>query len=131
MSREIRKRVFVVDQENVIASTLELMLMSEGFDARLFADPLAALRAAQSDSPYLLMPDVMMKQMNGIELAVQIREGCPGRKVLLFSGQVSIINLLAQAQSDGYDFELIDKPCHHAVLVERIGEALQGARCFA
>lgn len=65
-----------------------------------------------------------MKQMNGIELTVRIREGCPACEVLLFSGQVSIINLLAQAHADGHDFVLIDKPFHPAILVDRISEAL-------
>jgi CheY-like chemotaxis protein len=67
----------------------------------------------------------MMPKMSGIELAVQIRQDCPNCKVMLFSGQVSIINLLAQAQADGHDFVLVDKPIHPAVLIERICKVLQ------
>lgn len=129
--QDLKRRVFVVDEENVIASTLELILMSRGFDARSFADPLAALNAAQSESPDLLITDVMMPKMTGIELGVLIRRDCPNCKVMLFSGQVSIINLLAQAQADGHNFVLVDKPIHPAVLIERISEVLQDTRSFA
>lgn len=125
MSREPKHRVFVVDDESVIASTLELILISHGFDARSFADPIAALAAAQAEAPDLLLTDVMRSQMNGIELAVRIKQECPTCKVLLFSGQVSVINLLAQAQANGHDFEFVYKPVHPAVLIEKIGEVLQ------
>jgi len=126
MSPALKRRVFVVDDENVIASTLELILLSEGFNARSFANPIAALNAAQSEAPDLLITDVMMPEMTGIELAVRIRQNCPSCKVLLFSGQVSIVNLLAQAEADGHDFVLVDKPVHPAVLIEKIGEVMQG-----
>jgi DNA-binding response OmpR family regulator len=123
--------VFVVDDEMVIASTLELILMSQGFDARCFADPIAALKAAQSESPDLLLTDVLMPQMTGIELAVRIRQDCPNCKVMLLSGHGSIVDLLAEADSDGHDFVLVDKPVHPAVLIERINEVLQDAGSLA
>ena len=77
MSAGLKHRIFVVDDESIIASSLQLILMSQGFDAHSFADPLAALNAARSKSPDLLITDVMMPQMTGIELAVQIRQDCP------------------------------------------------------
>jgi DNA-binding NtrC family response regulator len=125
MPEKQKRRVFIVDDERVIASTLELILMNKGFDARCFADPIAALKAAQSESPDLLLTDVMMRQMTGVELAVRIRENCPSCKVLLFSGQVSVINLLAQAEANGHNFEFVYKPVHPAVLIEKINEVLQ------
>jgi DNA-binding response OmpR family regulator len=126
MSPELKHRVFVVDDEMVIASTLELILMSHGFDARCFADPIAALKAAQSDSPDLLLTDVIMPQMNGIELAVRIRQECPNCRVMLLTGHGSIVDLLADADADRHDFVLVDKPVHPAVLIEKINEVLQG-----
>jgi CheY-like chemotaxis protein len=85
MSPELKHRVFVVDEENTIASTLELTLRNRGFDAHSFDDPIAALKAAQSKPPDLLVTDVLMPQMNGVELAIRIRQDCPSYKVLLFS----------------------------------------------
>jgi DNA-binding NtrC family response regulator len=125
MPPALKRRVFIVDDENIIASTLELILLSQGFDAHSYADPLAALMAAQSKSPDLLITDVIMPEMNGIELAVRIRQSCPACKVLLVSGQISIINLLAQAGVEGQDFAFVNKPVHPQVLIEKINEILE------
>ena len=80
-------RVFVVDDEDVIASSLAMILRFQGgFHATSFTDPLKALQAAHSETPDLLITDVVMPQMSGIELAIQLRDVCPDCKVLLFSG---------------------------------------------
>src|ERR1700733_15949145 len=104
MPPELKQRVFVVDDETVIASTLERILMSQGFDVHSFADPLAALNASQSVPPGLLISDVVMPQMSGIELAFRIRQKRPTCKVLLFSRHVSFVDLLAEAQEHGHEF---------------------------
>ena len=44
-------RIFVVDDEDIIASTLELILCQKGFDATSFSSPLDVLKAAQSAPP--------------------------------------------------------------------------------
>jgi CheY-like chemotaxis protein len=126
MPQRPKPRVFVVDDEHVIASTLELILRSQGFDAHSFADPIAALKAAQSEAPDLLLTDVVMPEMNGIELAARIRQDCPTCKVVFFSGEVSVINLLAEAQAALPDFVLVSKPTHPALLAEKINEVLEG-----
>lgn len=78
--------VFVVDDEDVIASTLAMILRSQGgFEARAFAMPLDALEAAQLYAPDLLISDVVMPALSGIDLTIQVREHCPDCKVLLIS----------------------------------------------
>jgi CheY-like chemotaxis protein len=130
MSPRLKPRVLVVDNENVIASTLELILRSHGFDAESFADPIAALKAAQSKSPDLLVTDVLMQQMNGVELAIRIRHDFPKCKIMFLTGSVTIDDLLAQVEAAGHDFVLVDKPVHPAVLIEAINETLEASRPF-
>ena len=78
--------VFVVDDEEVIASTLTTILqLHGGFRARSFTKPIEALEAARLEAPDLLISDVVMPQLSGIDLAIQVRESCPNCKVLLFS----------------------------------------------
>jgi CheY-like chemotaxis protein len=69
-----RQRVFVVDDENIIASTLALILQHKGFDATPFTKPFEALRAACSQAPDLLVTNVVMPLLSGIELAIQVLE---------------------------------------------------------
>jgi DNA-binding NtrC family response regulator len=120
MRKGLNRTVFVVDDEPVIASTLELILMSQGFATRSFVDPLDALEAAQSVPPHLLVTDVVMPNMNGIELAILIRERCPECKVMLSSGQIVTSELLEAAGLQGHHFEILAKPVHPKVLLEAI-----------
>jgi CheY-like chemotaxis protein len=113
-------RVFVVDHEQVIASSLATILRQLGFDATSYTEPLKALKAARSGAPDLLISDVVMPVLSGIELAIQLQELCPGCKVLLFSGQAATAGLLETARANGHDFELLLKPVHPKDLLREI-----------
>ena len=114
-------RVFVVDDEDVIASSLALILRFQGgFHATSFSDPLKALQAAHAEAPDLLISDVVMPQMSGIDLAIQLRHLSPDCKVLLFSGQAATADLLKAARVAGFTFELLLKPVHPADLLASI-----------
>ena len=115
-----RHHVFVVDDEELIASTLATILCHHGFDAKSFTDPLVALQAIQTEIPDMLISDVGMPRLSGIELAIQIRERCPECKVLLFSGQAATASLLDDARAKGNDFVLLLKPVHPTDLLKRI-----------
>lgn len=108
----VKLRIFVVDDEFVIATTLATILQRSGFDAVSFTEPMKALDAAREKAPDLLISDVMMPILSGVDLAIRIKSECPGCKVLLFSGQAATANLLEVARREGYDFELLSKPIH-------------------
>jgi FixJ family two-component response regulator len=113
--------VYVVDDEKVIAETLATILCRSGFLAKGFQDPQDVLKfAADGAAPDLLIADVMMPGMTGIELAIEIRQRYPECRVLLFSGKADTADLLETARRQGYDFELLSKPVYPADLLERI-----------
>ena len=113
--------VFVVDDEPVIATTLATILrLNGGFRARSFTKPLEALEAIRLEAPDLLITDVVMPLLSGIDLAIQVRELCPDCKVLLVSGQAATAHLLDTARANGYNFELLVKPVHPADLLMKI-----------
>jgi CheY-like chemotaxis protein len=103
-------RVFVVDDEHVIASTLAAILKMHGYSATFFTSPVEALAAARSTAPDLLISDVAMPGISGIDLAIQMRAQYPTCKVLLFSGQAATFDLLEDARARGHDFDLLLKP---------------------
>lgn len=118
-------RVFVVDDEDVIATTLGMILRQHGFEAHSFNLPLEALRAAREKAPDLLISNVVMPLLSGIELAIQMREHCPNCKVLLFSGQAATANLLEDARASGHSFDVLSKPVHPADLLKRIRTVIE------
>jgi DNA-binding NtrC family response regulator len=114
--------VFVVDDEHVIASTLAAILKLHGYSATSFTSPLEALAAARSRAPDLLISDVAMSGISGIDLAIQMRAQYPECKILLFSGQAATMDLLEDARSQGHNFQLLEKPVHPSVMLSMIGE---------
>ena len=121
MSCRPGSRVFVVDDEHVIATSLVAILQMNGFSARSFACAREALNAARFQSPDLLISDVMMPDISGIDLAILMTAQCPGCKVLLFSGQASTSDLLQAAREKGYNFRLLSKPVHPRDLLAEVG----------
>jgi DNA-binding NtrC family response regulator len=113
-------RVFVVDDELVIASTLATILNMNGFSARPFTQPLEALAAAHLDIPDLLISDVAMPDLSGIDLAIQITAQHPRCEILLFSGQADTVDLLKKARHGGYHFRLLAKPVFPSELLAEI-----------
>jgi DNA-binding response OmpR family regulator len=121
----VQPRVFVVDDEAVIANTLGVILRQQGFEAHSFYLPLEALRAAREMAPDLLISDVVMPVLSGIDLAIQMRALCPDCKVLLFSGQAATASMLEKARSSGHDFEVLTKPVHPADLLKKIRTVIE------
>lgn len=119
--------VFVVDDESMIASTLALILQHQDFEARPFTEPLEALQATCFETPDLLITDVIMPMLSGIDLATQVKERCPNCKVLLFSGHSATANLLNS--SLGREFEMLTKPVHPSDLINKVHRILDGNRC--
>jgi DNA-binding NtrC family response regulator len=115
-------QIFVVDDEPVIASTLAVILQKNGFAARSFTNAQEALSAARSKAPDLLISDVTMPGMSGIEFAIQMREQHPECRVLLFSGHPETPGLIEEARRRGHDFHLLLKPVPPAEFLLEIGK---------
>lgn len=120
MSSKPVPRIFVVDDEPVIASTLAVIFNMNGYSTRCFTEPMGVLAAAQSDVPDLLISDVAMPGLCGIDLAMQMRAQNPKCKILLFSGQAATLDLLENARSQGHNFQLLEKPVHPSTMLSRV-----------
>ncbi len=118
-------RAFVVDDEPVIASSLAAILALHGFAATSFTDPLQALATALLDPPDLLISDIIMPKLSGIDLALQIKALCPDCKILLFSGQAADVDFTQDAQKLDSNLHIIPKPIHPSTLLAIIKEQSQ------
>jgi DNA-binding response OmpR family regulator len=116
----VKPKVLVVDDERVIADTLAMILNQSGFQARAVYSGETALETAATYEPDMLIADVIMADLNGIDAAIQIRALLPKIKILLFSGQAATADLLGKARSRGYEFEILAKPVHPQDLLSRL-----------
>jgi CheY-like chemotaxis protein len=115
-----KPRVLVVDDEQVIADTLAKILDLNGYDASAVYTGTAAVESARSIKPDLVISDVIMPDMNGIEAAISIRGFLPTCKILLFSGQAATADLLENARAQGHEFEILAKPVHPSDLLAKL-----------
>src|SRR4051794_21284651 len=114
------RTILVVDDEEIVANTTVEILNLAGFCAFVAYDGQTALELAAKFHPDILLTDVVMPGMNGVELAVAISKLLPRTQVQLISGQAGTIDLLEKARGEGYRFELIAKPIHPMKLIERL-----------
>ncbi|MCU1220579.1 MAG: response regulator receiver protein [Candidatus Angelobacter sp.] len=113
-------RILVVDDEGLIADSVAEILSENGYEAHAAYSGKSAIESAHERCPDILMSDVLMPHVNGVETAKAIQAICPKVRILLFSGQAGTIDLLQQARSEGYDFELLSKPIHPDQLLKRL-----------
>jgi CheY-like chemotaxis protein len=122
MGNQSARRVLVLDDEQVIANTLVLILNRSGFEARAVYTAEAAIETARELSPDVLISDVIMDGATGIEAAIRISEIVPHCRVILFSGQAVTADLLERAEARGHRFELLVKPVHPRALLDRLSQ---------
>jgi DNA-binding response OmpR family regulator len=126
-----RPTVLVVDDESAIAETVTEILSRSGYAAMTAYDGPEALEIAMLSPPELLITDVSLPGMSGIELAITVRRIFPDCKILLFSGHVATAELLVRAQRAGHTFTLLSKPLHPRELLARVSESLGVASSVA
>jgi CheY-like chemotaxis protein len=115
-----KPKVLVVDDEQVIADTLAKILDLNGYEASAVYSGTSAVESARTLQPDLVISDVIMQDMNGIEAAIHIRGFLPTCKILLFSGQAATADLLENARAQGHEFEILAKPVHPADLLAKL-----------
>jgi DNA-binding NtrC family response regulator len=106
------QRVLIVDDEQMIADTLAQILNASGFEAKSVFSGEQAVPAAEVFRPEIVLTDVIMRGISGIEVAIAVSKLLPDCRVILFSGQASTADLLDKAKAQGYRFEIIAKPIH-------------------
>jgi CheY-like chemotaxis protein len=115
-----KPRVLVADDEQVIANTLVIILNQAGFEARAVYSGEKAIEMLDSFQPDMLISDVIMTGMTGIEAAIEVRSRLPQCKILLFSGQAATADLLERARAQGHEFEILAKPVHPTDLLAKL-----------
>ena len=84
----------------------------------------AAVELAKVMRPAIILSDVIMPGMNGIETGIKIREIVPNCKIILFSGQAATVDLLEQARWQGHRFDILAKPIRPENLIRLIRSSI-------
>jgi len=106
------RRIMIIDDEASIADSLAEILSDCGYEAHAFYDGHAAIAATREMCPDLVLSDVVMPRLNGVDTVLAIRELCPTTRIFLFSGQATTTDILEKARAQGHFFEVLPKPIH-------------------
>jgi DNA-binding response OmpR family regulator len=113
-------RVLVVDDEHLITDTICAILNANGFSAVGAYNGLEALQTAIEVRPEIVLSDVLMPGMSGVDLGIKLRDQFPDVKIVLLSGQTSTSGMIQRAEADGHHFTLFPKPIHPDDLIARL-----------
>ena len=111
-------KVLIVDDENAVADSLALVFSVAGYDTRVANSAEEAAEIIRQWEPRLVILDVVLPGMNGIEFTIQLKNSHPGCRVVLFSGQEITSSLVQNAQERGHEFAILAKPVHPTLLLE-------------
>ena len=118
-------KVLIADDEIMIANTLGLILRQGGYDCQVAYSGRAALEQSATFQPVLLISDVIMPDMNGVEVAIRVREQLPTCQVLLLTGQAAAVELMQRARDAGHDFDILNKPIHPDELLRWVARRMR------
>ncbi|QPJ62680.1 MAG: UDP-3-O-[3-hydroxymyristoyl] N-acetylglucosamine deacetylase [Candidatus Nitronauta litoralis] len=118
-----KPRVLIVDDEKNIVSSLHGILEDEGYRIDTADDGLDALEQVQSDPPDLVLLDIWLPGMDGIEVLKTIKTYHPEIEVLIMSGHGTIDTAVKATKLGAFDF--IEKPFSLDQLVQSVDKALK------
>ena len=119
-------RLAVLDDEQRMVDILEMVLRREGYEVRSFVEPEAALAALAKQPFDLLLTDLKMPGMDGIEVLRRAREIDPGIPVILMTAYATVQTAI-QALRDGA-FDYVQKPFDNDELKTLVRRAIDVTR---
>ncbi|MEK9628681.1 MAG: UDP-3-O-acyl-N-acetylglucosamine deacetylase [Nitrospinota bacterium] len=118
-----KERILIVDDEKNIVSSLTGILSDEGYDVSMTGDGVEALELIQKDPPDLVLLDIWLPGMDGIEVLKTLKTYNPGVEVLIMSGHGTIDTAVKATKLGAQDF--IEKPFSLDRITESIQNVLQ------
>ena len=122
-SMEQRAHILVVDDEAGILISLQKILEREGYQVTTTDNGQEALDAVRERRVDLVLADIMMPKMNGIELLRTIKAFAPSIEVVMMTAFGSVENAVECMREGAYDF--IPKPLKRAIVVRSVQRALE------
>jgi two-component system, OmpR family, response regulator len=110
--------VLVVDDEPVLAELVSMALRYEGWEITTAGDGATAIAAARETPPDVVVLDVMLPDMSGLQVLHKLREQIPGLPLLLLTAKDSVEDRIAGLTAGGDDY--VTKPFSLEELVARL-----------
>lgn len=122
----MKQRVLVVDDDRLVADTLKMIFVANGFESEACYSAADGLTRARSFSPSLLLCDVTMPEQTGLQLADAMNREMPACKVLMLTAYSSnAVKVEMQALRMKRPLKLLNKPCRPELLLSEVHALLK------
>ncbi|MEK6785965.1 MAG: sigma-54 dependent transcriptional regulator [Nitrospirota bacterium] len=118
--------ILVVDDEEAIRTSLRSILEDEGYEVSVAANGVEALKIYGTDPPDLMILDIWMPEMDGLETLRRVKEFVPATQIMMISGHGSIETAVKAIKLGAYDY--IEKPLSLENVTFRVKQALEQFR---
>lgn len=118
--------IMIVDDEPSILRSLEGLLTDEGFEVATASNGYAALQQIQTDAPDLILLDIWMPGLDGLETLKEIKKDNPHIQVIMITGHGTIDTAVQATKLGAFDF--IEKPLAFERVIVAINNALNFRR---
>ena len=118
--------ILIVDDEPSILQTLSGLLSDEGFEVSTAANGYEALKCIEAESPDLVLLDIWMPGIDGIQTLKEIKRGNPLIQVIIITGHGTIETAVKATKLGAFDF--IEKPLSIDKVIVAINNALNFRR---
>lgn len=99
-----RGKVFIIDDEPNIRSTIKEALEEEGYEASCYENPLLALEASVRDNPDLIITDLVMPRLDGLELIKRVKSANPEINIVVITGHASLDSAIGAIRAGASDY---------------------------
>lgn len=118
-----RKRILIVDDEEIVRYSLVNILRSHGYEVVDVASAEAGLKILYEQEFHLVLTDLVMEGMDGLELLENVKVLSPRTMVILITGYGSLKTAVTALRLGVYDYLI--KPCDEDELLLRVRRALE------
>jgi UDP-3-O-[3-hydroxymyristoyl] N-acetylglucosamine deacetylase len=115
--------ICIIDDEQSICTTIDGILKDEGYSTLVFPDAETFLQRLETMEPSLVLLDIWLPGIDGMQLLKSLRTRTPGLPVIMMSGHAGIEAAVAAIKAGAYDF--LEKPLHLEVLLDKVESALK------
>ncbi len=117
------KKILVIDDEAIVRTSCERTLDPEGFDTKVSAGGREGIELLEKESFDLVLLDLKMPDMDGIEVLGKIKAAWPETKVVIITGYSTVETAVKTLKLEAHNY--IEKPSTPVTLVNAVKEVFE------
>ncbi len=115
-------RILVIDDESIVRKSCSRTLSPEGYEVKVSQSGVEALKMLEEESFDLVLTDLKMPDIDGIEVLKKIKERWPQTEVIIITGYQTVDTAVKSIKLGAFDY--IEKPFTPDALVAAVGNAM-------